>query len=156
MFSTSVLAQNSIYSVVTLNPSNSTRYGVLIKNSTFPLSQSSKSPILHTGEAPAGSPYRYCILHSSNHTIDQEAFTRPALNSDSSVNEVYNRSHTFVDIPTLPQLWNSSYNTHISSALHTDGQIAVIHIQANESEIEAMHNNVIAETTVVGNLTFIR
>ncbi|GAB5592857.1 hypothetical protein Unana1_07757 [Umbelopsis nana] len=154
LLATSAFAKNSTYNVVTLD-TNSTRYGVLINNTVYFLSQSSKSPLLYTGEAPAGSPYRYCILDSFNKAIGQEVFSRPSLNNDSSLNEVYNRSHNFVDIPALPQLWNSSYNADFSGTLHTDGQIAVIHIQAKESEIEAMHNNVTADTTVVGNLTFI-
>jgi hypothetical protein len=112
--------------------------------------------LLYTGEAPSELPYSYCVLDSGNLAIQQEAFTRPALTGNASYNEVYNRTNNIVDIPSLPQIWPSIYNTNVSGNLHVDGQIAVIHIQANENEIEAIHNNVTSDDKVSGNLTFIR
>lgn len=155
MFSSSVLAANSTYKIVTLDP-NYTRYGVTIDNVTYPLKQSTESPLLYTGQAPSGSPYSYCVLDAANGVVQQELFARPALAGNNSVNEVYNRTNNFVSIPALPKLWNNTYNTDVSNTLHIDGQIAVIHIQGNESEIEAIHSNVTSEDKVAGNMTVIR
>ncbi|KAH8548930.1 coth protein-domain-containing protein [Umbelopsis sp. PMI_123] len=154
LLSSSALANNATYSVVTLDPTY-TSYGVVVDNVTYALNQSPQSPLLYTGEAPSELPYSYCVLDSGNLAIQQEAFTRPALTGNASYNEVYNRTNNIVDIPSLPQIWPSIYNTNVSGNLHVDGQIAVIHIQANENEIEAIHNNVTSDDKVSGNLTFI-
>lgn len=155
MLSSSVLAANSTYKVVTLDP-NYTRYGVTIDNTTYPLNQSPESPLLYTGQAPSGSPYSYCVLDAANAVIQQELVARPALAGNESLNEVYNRTNNIVGIPSLPKLWDDVYKTDVSNSLHIDGQIAVIHIQGNESEIEAIHTNTTSEEKVAGNMTVIR
>jgi hypothetical protein len=129
---------------------------VTIDNATYPLNQSSESPLLYTGQAPSGSPYSYCVLDAANSVVQQELFARPALAGNNSLNEVYNRTNNIVGIPALPKIWDSVYKTDVSNSLHIDGQIAVIHIQGNESEIEAIHNNNTLEDKVAGNMTVIR
>ncbi|KAI9280250.1 coth protein-domain-containing protein [Umbelopsis sp. AD052] len=154
LLSSSVLAANSTYKVVTLDP-NYTRYGVTIDNTTYPLNQSPDSPLLYTGQAPSGSSYSYCVLDAANAVIQQELVARPALAGNESLNEVYNRTNNIVGIPSLPKLWDDVYKTDVSNSLHIDGQIAVIHIQGNESEIEAIHTNTTSEEKVAGNMTVI-
>lgn len=152
----SVAAKNITYNVVTLDPTVN-RMCVTIDNAVYLLSKSRVSPLLYTGVGPMGSTYSYCVLGNDNTVSESEDFSRPSrINGNSTLNEIYKRTHTVHDIPKLPKLWHYGYQDSLNPLLHPDGHIATLHFQSDQNTAAALHSNVTADVKVVGNLTYIR
>ncbi|KAG2173487.1 hypothetical protein INT44_007078 [Umbelopsis vinacea] len=151
----SVAAKNITYNVVTLDPTVH-RMCVSVDNAVYHLSKSRASPLLYTGQGPVGASYKYCVLDHENTVTESEDFSRPSpQHGNSTLNEIYKRTHTVHDIPKLPKLWNYGYQDGLNPLLHPDGHIATLHFQSRKNAVVALHSNVTADVKVVGNLTFI-
>lgn len=104
--------------------------------------------MMYVGTGPRAREYRYVILDnaSSRNIIDFEPFTREGIRSaDETYNEVYGRSWNRLHLPELPQVY-SFFNKHderdpADSKLFEEGQIATLHIRADEDEVQGMHAN---------------
>jgi hypothetical protein len=130
---------------------------VSVDDIVLPLSKSHASPLLYTGQGPLGTSYKYCVLDKENRVSESEDFSRPSpIKGNTTMNEIYKRSHTVYDIPKLPQLWKYSYQDSLNPLLHRDDHIATLHFQSVKNAAAALHSNVTADVKVLGNLTFIR
>ncbi|KAI8981843.1 coth protein-domain-containing protein, partial [Mycotypha africana] len=131
------------------------RMAVMVDNNTYPLSRSTETPIIHTGQAPvAKSGYHYVKLDQYNNT-QAESFSRSPVTIDT-VYEYFNRTWNNRTLAQIPQLYAPLGAIHkVESDLHKDGQIATIYITANQTELDNMHHNSNADLTVNSSITYV-
>lgn len=159
VFVTAVVASSNItYNVISLVPSNTT-VGVVIDSQVYPLTTvSDDSTLLHIGEAPAASAYKYALLFKENNTIiESENFTRNGT-EENTLNEYYGRSWNSWTLATMPTIISPlSIIDRISSKLHVDGEIPTIHLTGNQTAIDYMHANQESKDIDINlNMTYIR
>ncbi|KAI7868043.1 coth protein-domain-containing protein [Mucor mucedo] len=129
---------DSLYSVIVNSPNTDT--GVIIGNKVYPLSPSSKSPILWQGIAPSNVDYSYVkIEKGTSKIIEREPFSRRAIQNDT-VNEFFNRNWntksmvTFDTIESIPKNFNRHFDNH---------------------QIDNIHKNYLDDITISSNMTYI-
>lgn len=154
-------ANNITYNVVSLLPHNQAM-GVVIDDQIYPLIETNKdSTLLHYGKAPKSNSghYKYVILLKDNRQIVQcENFTRVLTRQDkSTLNEYFGRSWNKFDLPLLPTVLPPlSVIDRVQTKLHVDGEIPVIHLFGNQSEIDLVHKNQTSDIKIELNMTYIR
>lgn len=117
--------------------------GVIVDNVTYPLSFDSKvTKILYTGKAPvAKNGYQYVKILKENNSTEAEPFLRQPIQS-SSLNEFYNRTWNTQNVSQLPVIFEPlKAINRIQSDLHREGEIPTIHLVANQTAIDLMHNS---------------
>ncbi|KAI7867493.1 coth protein-domain-containing protein [Spinellus fusiger] len=150
-------AQTIEYRVVVNTMEAINKVGVLIGPDVYPLLHDPNIPLLYTGSGPGGVSYRYVIFNDpeTRKIVDYEKFQRPAIvNEEATVNEVFGRPWNALRLSKIPTLYNDLTNYN-PSKLFDDGIIATLHFQANEDDIENMHNNKMKKIKVSGKMTYI-
>ncbi|GAA5806662.1 hypothetical protein MFLAVUS_000010 [Mucor flavus] len=153
-------ANNITYNVVSLVPHNQTM-GVLIDDRIYPLTETNKdSTLLHYGKAPKSNSghYKYVILLKDNHQMVQcENFTRVVTRQvKSTLNECFGRPWNKFNLPLLPTILPPlPVINRVQTKLHVDGEIPVIHLFGNQSEIDLVHKNQTSDIKIELNMTYI-
>lgn len=132
---------------------------VVVDGKPYPLSATTESSILHSGTAPVPhDAYYYAKRFKTNGTItEREPFERSPSIVRSTPNEFYNRTKNAYKIAELPKVFDPLPSIQrIKSDLHKPGQIATIHIAADQNEIDRMHKEATQDIKVKTNMTYIR
>lgn len=131
---------------------------VAVDNMSYPmpLNGVNNSQILYSGEAPvAQNTYKYVRIFNNNNSQIAEAFDRPTVRENTPY-EFFNRSWNTYNITQLPVVFSPLPAIHrIKTDLHKSGQIATIHLIANQTELKHMHENITADISVMGNISYI-
>lgn len=152
------LENNEIdYSVINLLNETHTM-GVIVDNVTYPLSfDQDVTNMLYTGKAPvAKNGYRYVKITKENNNTETESFLRQPI-QNNSFNEFYNRSWNTQNISQLPVTFEPlKAINRIKTDLHREGEIPTIHLVANQTAIDLMHNSGSSEDYKIDtNMTYI-
>jgi hypothetical protein len=159
LFSTiTVVVADIVYSVIINSPSTDT--GVIINNNVYVLQPSSQSSILYQGRAPSNAPYKYAKLEKgTTKIIERENFDRPAIAADqNTVNEFYNRNWNTKELIAFETITSitKNFNRPDNSRLHPIGEIPTIHVIAQQTSLDNMHDHYQEEITITANVTYIR
>ncbi|KAI8060358.1 coth protein-domain-containing protein [Gongronella butleri] len=119
------------YAVVAFPPSGGT-VAVSVDGQTHPLSADSQVPNLFKGTAPSGSSYQY-VLNNQPETPKRTL----ANGASSTGNEFFNRTHTTVDVPSLPQAYNPVYPPLFTN-MNKSNEVATIILNVNQSAWDAL------------------
>jgi hypothetical protein len=152
----SSIAATVQYNVVSLVGQDQS-LGVVVDNQIYTLDVSDKSPLLHSGHAPAArTGYKYVILDNDGIRIQQENFTRTPVSEDTYY-EHYNRTWNFMEVDTLPNIMDPLPIIHrVKKDPHFEGQIPTIHITGNQSAMDFIHSNPREDVKINMNITYIR
>lgn len=146
-----------MYSVINNAPDSDT--AVVINGNVYPLERSKTSSILFQGKAPSNTPYHYATLTRGTRTIQSsEEFTRSGSKNDT-LNEFFGRSWNkkpMVSFQRITSITKNFDRQPDNELLHPSGEIATIHVVANQAEIDNMHKNFLEDITVMANVTHIR
>lgn len=94
------------YAVVAFPP-NGAGVAVSVAGQNHALAADSQVPNLFKGSAPSGD-YQYVLTNGQNSTPELPK-RKLADGATSTGNEFFNRTHTTVDVPALPQAFNPVY-----------------------------------------------
>ncbi|KAI8085487.1 coth protein-domain-containing protein [Thamnidium elegans] len=152
----SAVSADILYSVVNNAPDSDT--AVVVNGNIYPLERTATSSILFQGKAPSDTPYHYATLAKGTRTIQtSEEFTRSGSKNDT-LNEFFGRNWnkkpmvSFQPIASITKNFNRQPDNEL---LHPTGEIATIHVVANQAEIDNMHKNFLEDITVMANVTHI-
>ena len=132
---------------------------VVIDDKVFQLSQSSVSPLIHTGIAPSASVDYFYAKTKDGSLVEREYMTRPPNidDSDDFPYQFYNRSRDRWDTASVPKVLDPlPVINRIDSDLHIYGEISTIHIIGNQTEIDQLHTNVFDDFEVMTDMVYIR
>ncbi|RCH97885.1 hypothetical protein CU098_010244 [Rhizopus stolonifer] len=138
-------SSNINYNVI--NVSNNTyAMGVVVDNVTYPLTLSEDADILYTGSAPvAYSGYSYVQINKVTNATEMEPFLRKPIETNT-FNEFFNRTWNQYQVATLPNIYEPVKEINrIKTNLHREGEIATIHITANQTEFDRLVNSNITD-----------
>ncbi|KAI9266333.1 coth protein-domain-containing protein [Helicostylum pulchrum] len=152
----SLVSADILYSVINNAPDSDT--AVIINGKSYPLERTTTSSILFQGKAPSNSPYHYATLAKGTSTIQaSEEFTRSGSKNDT-LNEFFGRSWNkkpMVSFQPITSITKNFDRQPDNELLHPTGEIATIHVVANQAEIDNMHKNYLEDITVMANVTHI-
>ncbi|KAI9271978.1 coth protein-domain-containing protein [Sporodiniella umbellata] len=143
------------YSVVALL-SQDEAMAVEVDNAVYILQLQKPSSILYSGRAPiAKYSYRYVKVDQVNYRTSPESFYRHP-ETESTVNEFYNRTWNRKEIGFLPQVYDPlPIVNRIETELHKRGEIPSIHLVAKEEEVELMHNEFLKDIVISTNMSYV-
>ncbi|KAI8148960.1 coth protein-domain-containing protein [Fennellomyces sp. T-0311] len=129
---------------------------VIVDNETYPLSRSSATPLLYTGNAPVAEDSYHYVKTMDGAVVEHEYVTRSSVDEDT-VYQFYNRSRDEWNITPLPQVMDPlSEINRIESDLHVYGEIPTIHFLGNQTEIDHMHTNIFDDYQTLTEMVYIR
>ncbi|KAI8332632.1 coth protein-domain-containing protein [Chlamydoabsidia padenii] len=129
-----VSAADVQYAVVAFPP-NGGGVAVSVGGQNHALTADSQVPNLFKGSAPAGD-YQYVLTSGQNSTpeLPQRKLSNGAT---STGNEFFNRTHTTVDVPALPQAFHPVYPP-LFTGFNKSNEVATIILQVNGSAFDAL------------------
>ncbi|KAI7895222.1 coth protein-domain-containing protein [Mucor mucedo] len=151
--------ENNVIEYNVINLLNDTHtMGVIVDNVTYPLSFDSKvTNILYNGKAPvAKNGYQYAKISKEDNSTEAEPFVRQPTH-ESTLNEFYNRTWNTQNVSQLPVVFEPlKAINRAQSDLHREGEIPTIHLVANQTAIDLMHNsNSTEDYKIDTNMTYI-
>ncbi|ORX45901.1 hypothetical protein DM01DRAFT_1364539 [Hesseltinella vesiculosa] len=126
------MVQADVQYAVVAFPSNAGSVQVAVDGQNHPLTADSQVPNLFKGSAPSGSSYQY--------VMDNQAETpkRSLANGASSTgNEFFNRTHTIVNVPELPQAYHPFYPP-LFTGMNKSNEVATIILNVNGSAFDSV------------------
>ncbi|KAI8098469.1 coth protein-domain-containing protein [Halteromyces radiatus] len=123
------------YAVVAFPP-NGAGVAVSVGGQNHALTADSQVPNLFKGSAPSGDSYQYVITNGQNNSPEVPKRTL-AQGATSTGNEFFNRTHTIVDVPALPQAFNPVYPP-LFTTFNKSNEVATIILQVNSSAFDAL------------------
>lgn len=149
-----VSASSVTYSIVGLPSSGETEFGVLVDEAVYVLSPSQESTILFQVDAPiAENKYHFVELKKGTRDIiHKETFEREPI--QSQVNHVYGRNWAAKAVETFERVYDEVGYRHKTS-LHPADEIPSLHIQADQDEINRIHDHYSQKISINVDLTFI-
>ncbi|CAO3699519.1 unnamed protein product [Rhizopus stolonifer] len=151
----SITAQ-TLYSVILNSPE--TDAAVVIDSQIYVLSPSGKSSIILQVKAPSERPYFYARLRkNTTEIIDRESFVRAPATNRWTYNEFYNRTRTIQEVTRFGVLdeFTPQFTRAPDDKLHPLGEIATIHITADQKLIDYVHDHYLDDYEVKVNVTHI-
>lgn len=152
----STVFADTLYSVISDDPTLDT--GVIINNNVYKLQPTAESNILFQGIAPSNVKYSYAKFQKDTTTIvEQENFSRPAVSTNQTLNEFFNRNWNKKDISTFEPISSiaKNFNRRADNELHPVGEIPTIHVIAAQTDIDNIHDHYKQEIEVLVNVTYI-
>ncbi|KAI9283328.1 coth protein-domain-containing protein [Sporodiniella umbellata] len=146
----------TVYSLILNSPD--TDAAVVVGDRVYKLIPSKKSSIVLQTKAPTGKPYFYVKLKKGTmDIIDQETYMRPAETRKKTYNEFYNRLVTVRDMTRFDILdeFTPQFNRAPDKDLHPLGEIATVHVVADQELIDSVHDRFLDDYKVKVNVTFI-
>ncbi|KAI8146732.1 coth protein-domain-containing protein [Fennellomyces sp. T-0311] len=138
------------YCVISLVTDKKASMVVFVDDQQHGLKRSeSGSPLLHCGKAPAPKESYYYAVARKGKVIERETFARQPMREPPmlkkythAVHDFYNRTQNVWPVTQLPQLYKPLSVIHRTPAdYHVDGEIPTIHLIADQTEIDDMHEN---------------
>ncbi|CAO3651545.1 unnamed protein product [Cunninghamella blakesleeana] len=152
-----VSSQNVTYKVISVTDK---QMAVEVKGQLHYLQPTEGIPILYSGQAPIGN-YSYAIVDKKENgsgVIEKEDFTRTfSQGKQDTPYEFFNRNWNTKQVHPFPQLLDKLPTMNrIDTQLHKEDSITTFYLQANQTEIDLMHQNPLVDNIkVLVNLTLI-
>ncbi|KAI8333473.1 coth protein-domain-containing protein [Chlamydoabsidia padenii] len=132
----SVNAADVQYAVVAFPPKGG-GVAVSVGGQNHALSADSRVPNLFKGSAPSDDGgYQYVLTNGQSNSPESPK-RKLAQGATSTGNEFFNRTHTTVDVPVLPQAFNPVYPV-LFTGLNKSNEVATIILNVNSSAFDAM------------------
>lgn len=149
-----VSASSVTYSIVGIPRSSDNDFGVIVDGAVYSLSLSQESAILFQVEAPiAETNYHFVELTKGTQDIvEEEKFEREPI--QAAVNHVYGRNWVNKAVETFERVYDEVGCRH-KTDLHPADEIPSLHIQADQSEIDRIHEHYNQKIRINSDVTFI-
>ncbi|KAI8149860.1 coth protein-domain-containing protein [Fennellomyces sp. T-0311] len=138
------------YCVISLVTDKKASMSVFVDDQRHELKRgASGSPLLHCGKAPLPKESYYYAVARKSKVIEREAFVRQPNQEPTvlekhkhAVHDFYNRTQNTWPVTQLPQLYKQLSVIHrIPTEYHVEGEISTIHLIADQTDIDNMHEN---------------
>ncbi|KAI9499496.1 coth protein-domain-containing protein [Zychaea mexicana] len=140
-------------------PESNIVLAVIVDDHTYPLAQSTVSPLIYTGTAPAASSddgYYYAKTKDGA-IVEHEYKARSTIYDGATPYQFYNRSQDHWNVTPLPAVVDPLLPIHrIDSNLHIFGEIPTIQITGNQTDIDYMHTNIFEDYQLMTDVVYIR
>ncbi|CAO3625656.1 unnamed protein product [Cunninghamella blakesleeana] len=123
------------YSVVAFPPSGAS-VAVSVNGQNHPLTADNQVPNLFKGSAPSGDKYQYVFVNGGNNSPETPMRTLTK-DATSTGNEFFNRTHTTVNVPALPQAFNPVYPPLFTN-FNKSNEVATIILNVNSTAFDSI------------------